>query len=136
MSDNNVPPGWYIDPSGQGDARYWSGTAWTATVSKAGETVNVAIDPAHAEVPPVPGTEVHLPVPAPTTYVAAPVAAKSSPVLVIGLLLVAFLVVIVIFVYAQDDDSSTEEDPTTETTSAPETTAAPTADTEAPAEGG
>ena len=64
------PPGWYQDPTGQGQARYWNGTSWTQSTNVNGETVNIVIDPAQAEVPPVPGTQVSLPA-APTQTVAS-----------------------------------------------------------------
>lgn len=31
-----VPPGWYTDPMGRFDHRYWNGTAWTDSVSRGG----------------------------------------------------------------------------------------------------
>jgi hypothetical protein len=31
-----APQGWYADPTGRHEFRYWSGTAWTTTVSDAG----------------------------------------------------------------------------------------------------
>jgi len=30
------PAGWYSDPTGRADQRYWDGTAWTENVSRAG----------------------------------------------------------------------------------------------------
>ena len=50
------PPGWYQDPTAQGDARYWNGSGWTESVNRGGSTVNVPIDPSQAQVPPVAGT--------------------------------------------------------------------------------
>jgi hypothetical protein len=32
-----VPAGWYTDPAGRFDLRYWDGTAWTEHVSRAGQ---------------------------------------------------------------------------------------------------
>lgn len=32
-----VPSGWYADPSGRFELRYWDGTAWTEHVSRAGQ---------------------------------------------------------------------------------------------------
>jgi hypothetical protein len=32
-----VPAGWYADPSGRFELRYWDGTAWTEHVSRAGQ---------------------------------------------------------------------------------------------------
>ncbi len=35
MSQSN-PAGWYPDPTGQADTRYWDGMAWTEHISRAG----------------------------------------------------------------------------------------------------
>jgi hypothetical protein len=32
-----VPAGWYADPSGRYELRYWDGSAWTEHVSRAGQ---------------------------------------------------------------------------------------------------
>lgn len=32
-----VPPGWYADPAGRYELRYWDGSAWTEHVSRAGQ---------------------------------------------------------------------------------------------------
>lgn len=122
----DLPAGWYIDPSGQGDARYWNGTSWTATVSRGGQTLNVVIDPAHAGVPPIAGTEVHLPTPVSTT--ATPDRhAKRSPALAILGVLAVILTVVAIFVLLSDDNSPNDSppEPTTPATAAPTPTAAP-----------
>jgi len=39
-------PGWYADPSGRYDHRYWDGTAWTEHVSRAGEASTAPVVPA------------------------------------------------------------------------------------------
>jgi hypothetical protein len=36
-STPSVPPGWYADPAGRYELRYWDGTAWTEHVSRAGQ---------------------------------------------------------------------------------------------------
>jgi len=36
-SVSTVPAGWYADPSGRFELRYWDGTAWTEHVSRAGQ---------------------------------------------------------------------------------------------------
>jgi Protein of unknown function (DUF2510) len=36
-STPNVPPGWYADPAGRYELRYWDGSAWTEHVSRAGQ---------------------------------------------------------------------------------------------------
>jgi hypothetical protein len=33
----SVPAGWYSDPAGRFELRYWDGTAWTEHVSRAGQ---------------------------------------------------------------------------------------------------
>jgi hypothetical protein len=50
-STNGNTAGWYQDPTGQGDARYRNGVAWTQPVDRAGTTVNIAIDPTQAKQP-------------------------------------------------------------------------------------
>jgi len=36
-ADAAVPAGWYADPSGRFELRYWDGSAWTEHVSRAGQ---------------------------------------------------------------------------------------------------
>lgn len=36
-ADSGVPAGWYADPSGRYELRYWDGSAWTEHVSRAGQ---------------------------------------------------------------------------------------------------
>ena len=45
-----VPAGWYADPAGRHEYRYWDGTYWTAGVANGGIT---ATDPLEAPPPPV-----------------------------------------------------------------------------------
>ena len=45
-----VPAGWYADPAGRHEYRYWDGTYWTAGVADGGIT---ATDPLQASPPPV-----------------------------------------------------------------------------------
>ncbi len=35
--ESTVPAGWYADPSGRYELRYWDGNAWTEHVSRAGQ---------------------------------------------------------------------------------------------------
>ena len=35
--ESSVPAGWYADPSGRYELRYWDGNAWTEHVSRAGQ---------------------------------------------------------------------------------------------------
>ena len=112
MTNGVAPAGWYQDPTGQGDARYWNGTSWTESVDRGGVTVNVAIDPSIAQTPPVAGTQVTIPATAaPTTQV---VARRRSPVGAIlgGVLLIIAIVVIVVLV-SNNDDSSDDGPPAT-----------------------
>jgi hypothetical protein len=36
-AESAVPAGWYADPSGRFELRYWDGSAWTEHVSRAGQ---------------------------------------------------------------------------------------------------
>ncbi len=36
-AESAVPAGWYADPSGRYELRYWDGSAWTEHVSRAGQ---------------------------------------------------------------------------------------------------
>jgi hypothetical protein len=36
-AEPTVPAGWYADPSGRYELRYWDGLAWTEHVSRAGQ---------------------------------------------------------------------------------------------------
>ncbi|MBV1893538.1 MAG: DUF2510 domain-containing protein [Ilumatobacteraceae bacterium] len=36
-TDAAVPAGWYADPSGRFELRYWDGASWTEHVSRAGQ---------------------------------------------------------------------------------------------------
>ena len=47
-----VPAGWYADPAGRHEYRYWDGTYWTAGVADGGIT---ATDP--LEAPPRPAQQ-------------------------------------------------------------------------------
>ncbi|MBO0775198.1 MAG: DUF2510 domain-containing protein [Actinobacteria bacterium] len=52
-----APPGWYRDPSGRYELRYWDGAGWTAHVSNGGVVLTDVSDPAlafPAAVPPPP----------------------------------------------------------------------------------
>jgi hypothetical protein len=141
MVEGSTPAGWYADPTGQGDGRYWNGTAWTESVNRGGVTVNVPIDPGKAQQPPFPGTQVHKaltmpampisrPISPPVTVTAAP--ASHSPIAAImGVLAIIFFVILMIVAVS---GSSSEDSPETEPTVQPEEPAPPV-EPEAPAEG-
>jgi hypothetical protein len=37
QSTPSVPAGWYADPSGRYELRYWDGDAWTEHVARGGQ---------------------------------------------------------------------------------------------------
>ena len=51
MTDVGQPAGWYPDPSGHSEHRYWDGTRWTDQVSDRGVTSSHEVDPASLAVP-------------------------------------------------------------------------------------
>ena len=118
------PPGWYQDPTGQSEGRYWNGTSWTQMSNRGGTTVNLPIDPSMAQVEPVPGTQVAPPTP-PTSNSSSSGSGGLIIALVVGLLLA-----LAVFV-AIDDDGTEAPTPSDGTAPAQE---AP-ADTQAPADG-
>jgi hypothetical protein len=130
MTAADSPPGWYQDPTGQGDGRYWNGTSWTESVDRGGATVNVPIDPSQAQIPPVPGTQVSKPIPYATGQTVNVSNSKSSPWAVIIGVGVVVLAVIAIFVAVSGDSSDDTPTPGTEAPAAPatEAPAAPVSD--------
>ena len=117
------PPGWYQDPTGQGDARYWNGTSWTQSVDRGGVTVNVAIDPSAAQIPPVPGTQVSIPAPPSTSPTTTGGSSKGSAMGIIVGVLVVVVIGILIFAFVNDDSS--DDTPTPGSTPAVEAPAPP-----------
>jgi len=113
MTNGSTPAGWYQDPTGQGEGRYWNGSSWTQSVNKGGQTVNVPIDPSQAETPPVAGTQQAAPAPAaqqtqPTTVVQQ--SSHSALGTIIGVVVALFAVVVILAVIgnATSDDSPTQ----------------------------
>ncbi len=133
MSNSTSPAGWYQDPTGQGDARYWNGASWTESVDRGGATVNVPIDPSQALVPPLAGTQVSIPSPASGNQSVNVTSNRRSPVgAIIGGVFVV-LAIVAILVIVSNNDSSDD----TPTTSEPATDAPADGDsTDAPADGG
>jgi hypothetical protein len=127
MTNGVAPAGWYLDPTGQGDGRYWNGTSWTESVDRGGVTVNVAIDPSQAQVPPVAGTEVTIPAAAaPTTQV---VASRRSPVgAILGGIFVIIAIVVIVVLVSNNNDSSNDAPTNTNVTPATEAPAPPASD--------
>mgnify|MGYP001826675004 CR=1 FL=1 len=136
MTNQESPAGWYSDPTGQGDARYWNGAAWTQSVNRGGVTADVAIDPSQAQIPPAPGTQV---APPPTPAAATPQtvnvpSSKSSPLgIIVGV--AAVLLVIVLIVALVSGNDSSDDTPTPGTDAPAEQPAEEPADEPAPAEG-
>ena len=113
MSDQNpTPAGWYHDPFGQGDGRYWNGIQWTDANSRGGVTLNLPPDPTQATIPPVPGTELRAPVPATATPPPAPPQRSAAPI-IIGLLLVVAVAIGLFFLLTNDSGDDTPTTPTT-----------------------
>ena len=109
MTNGSTPAGWYQDPTGQGDNRYWNGSSWTESVDRRGQTVNVAIDPAQAQQPPAPGAQVRRPVvpvsaPPMTTVVQQP-SSSSAAGLIIGVVIVFFLALLLFAIVSNSDSS-------------------------------
>jgi hypothetical protein len=126
MTNGSFPAGWYQDPSGQGDARYWNGVSWTESVDRGGVTVNVPIDPSQAQVPPVPGTQVSVPRPVAGTQTVNVSSPSRSPMgAILGVLFVGFAIVL-IFAIVSNNDSS-DDSPTPGSTPAAPATEAPAA---------
>jgi len=138
MANGTSPAGWYQDPTGQGQARYWNGASWTQSVFRDGTNINIAIDPAQAQQPPVPGTQMQLPTtpaPQPTTVVQQKSGSSVGAVIFGVIALILVIVVILVIVNSSDSD-----DAPTPGTNAPAATqpAAPATEppaTDAPADG-
>jgi hypothetical protein len=126
LTDNTSPTGWYQDPTGQGDGRYWNGSTWTEAVDRGGVTVNVPIDPNQALAPPVPGTQVSIPAsPAAVQPVGGGSTSSGSAIgAIIGLLVVVVIAVVIFMVVTNDSSDS----PTPPGTDAPPATEEPATD--------
>ncbi len=82
-----TPPGWYPDPFGRFQVRYWDGSEWTANVSTAGAT---AIDPPVGVPAPIVPASVVLPSPY-GEYAPTPDERSTAMWCHLGPLLVSFL---------------------------------------------
>lgn len=129
MPENNPLPGWYQDPSGFGEGRYWDGGVWTNSVSRSGTTIEVPIEPERAALPPIPGSELRTPAPVVASPSATVPATKRSPLGAVVGVIGAFLIVVLIVVLINGgSDSSNDETPpatnppATEAPAAPDTT--------------
>lgn len=125
--------GWYRDPTGQGDARYWDGQRWTDSVILGGQTVSVPTDAARATVPPAPGTEYTSPARQQPAGQSVTVSSGGgggglSVGAVVAAIAIVIAVIALIVALTRNGDSGDDGPTTTE----PPATEAP--DTEAPAE--
>jgi hypothetical protein len=123
--------GWYRDPTEQADGRYWDGQRWTDSATRGGYTLTVPMDPARAQIPPAPGSElVATPPPAqsPTPNVTVSTGRDSGAPVAAILGGVAVVIAIIAIVIALSNSGDSDDSP--EPTEPPATTAAP-----APAEG-
>lgn len=125
MSGSAYPPGpapgWYRDPFGQADGRYWNGSMWTDAVSRGGVTLKVAPDPTQATIPPVPGSELRAPQAIGADPAPAPPKSSALPVVLAVVLVLAALAIGFLILRSGDDDSPSTTTPTT-ATDAPVTT--------------
>lgn len=123
---NPMTAGWYRDPTGVAEGRYWDGSSWTESINSGGVTLNAPVDAATAHIPPVPGTE----------FLARPVAAttRSQPpepgrstggsgaalgaIAIVAIL--AILAAVFIFGGSDDDDPVPTDVPTTQVVPEPD----------------
>lgn len=70
------PSGWYPDPSGRHQHRFWDGAAWTKHVADRGLP---GIDEPNRPAPPVTPPFASIPPPAPVTWSAAPLPQYAAP---------------------------------------------------------
>jgi len=118
--------GWYRDPTGQADGRYWDGQRWSDQVDRQGVNVSSPIDPANAATPPVPGSDYVFPAsPSPTGYQTVAAQPAKSSVVGPALAAVAAVIAVIALVVALSNDSDDKTEP--------EPTPAPTAEAPEPA---
>ena len=95
------PSGWYTDPTGRYEYRYWNGSQWTTEVSSAGTSTADAstMDPSMANTPPAPGTAAPS-APPPPTQPAVQVTQKSGSAIgtIIGVALGVIAVIVLILI--------------------------------------
>jgi len=98
------PPGWYRDPTGQGDARYWNGASWTESVNRGGVILNAAIDPSYALIPPMPGTQVSIPPPPSTVQKKSDSSSNSWLGVMVGVGVVFLIGILMYAIISNDSD--------------------------------
>lgn len=120
MTNATFPSGWYRDPTGQGEARYWNGVAWTDSVNRGGVTVSVPIGADQAQLPPAPGSEVQVVAPAAAATSSAAAPSRSPLAVIFGILAVVLLVVVIVLLVTDDDTDDPNPPVTLVTTPATE----------------
>jgi len=111
MNTNLPPAGWFLDPAGLADGRYWDGAVWTAATTRAGVTITVPIDPTHAAIPPLPGTAILPPVNVSST---ASSNDRSAVAVGIGVMIAALVVFLGIAIASNSDSDDSPPPPGTE----------------------
>ena len=112
MSATTPLPGWYQDPSGVWEGRYWDGLIWTNTVSRGGVTIDAPIEAERAALPPVPGSEMRTPVPVAATPSATVNTPNRSPLgAIFGVIAAVLAVVLIVVLVTNDSDSPTDDTP-------------------------
>ena len=111
MNQDLPAAGWYLDPAGVADGRYWDGAAWTNAVARSGITLTVPVDPTVSAVPPLPGTSIR----PPANTAMSPDPKGRSPALVgVGVMIAALLVVLLIAVINGNGSGDETPPPATE----------------------
>jgi hypothetical protein len=120
-----VDAGWYPDPTGRNEHRYWDGSAWTDQVSTAGRQ---ARDPVAATAPTAPTAPA---APPPAAAWSGPPPKKRRGCLPVALVLLGLLVLagigggVVLVVSSGDDDDPVARDDTGRVAAPPADTAEP-----------
>ena len=117
MNTNLPPTGWYLDPAGLADGRYWDGAIWTAAVTRTGVTATVPLDPTHAAMPPLPGTADSASVP--TCRRPHPLNDRSAVAVGIGVMVAALVVLLLIAIVSNNGSDDAPSDVTEPPATAP-----------------
>ena len=110
MAEKNVPAGWYPDPLGKADERYWDGTSWTQQIQDASGSPTTAGGPTAPTV-----------VPPPPPVVAT--GSNSSSRIVLGALIASLAVIGALVALLVLSGGATEPEAEPVDTAAPVTTA-------------
>ena len=116
------PAGWYRDPTGKYNARYWDGQQWTANVNSG--SANLTDEPPEDMrfVTPAPGTQATAAAPPPSVQVTQQ-ASRSSVGTAMAVLVAIIAIALLVFVLNQSGDGDGAG--TTPASDPPATTQAP-----------